>query len=82
MKVRKLDRRKTDPRYQRVEWVLDYYAPFPQTTTTNYAKVDAGSARGQRGGSWLHPASLLPAWYRNYGDPSNRHKTSGFRCAR
>jgi len=26
MKVRKLDRRATDPRYKRVEWVLDYYA--------------------------------------------------------
>ncbi|MEI6195259.1 MAG: tyrosine-type recombinase/integrase [Verrucomicrobiota bacterium] len=26
MKVRKIDRRQTDPRYKRVEWVLDYYS--------------------------------------------------------
>src|SRR5271157_3137864 len=25
MKIRKLDRRQKDPRYKRVEWVLDYY---------------------------------------------------------
>lgn len=34
------------------EWTLDWFASYPTSPSTNYAKVDAGTQRVFRGGDW------------------------------
>lgn len=64
------------------EWVSDWYAPYPSTTSTN-AGPSTGSSRVARGGSWdhdYHPANLRGA-NRNFFAPDARDSALGFRCA-
>jgi formylglycine-generating enzyme required for sulfatase activity len=64
------------------EWALDWYATYPPSSATNYAKLDDGSVRVLRGGYWGSVASDLLAAYRGSGDPSGRVNAFGARCAR
>jgi formylglycine-generating enzyme required for sulfatase activity len=63
------------------EWALDFYAPYPTTTTNDYARLDSGTERVVRGGSYLSNATALPAADRGSAGPG-RHDGIGFRCAR
>ncbi len=69
------------------EWVVDWYAMYPSSAQTNYAKLDTGTNRVTRGGSWYAPALFAPAAIHSYnsGGPGNRGSDTGdngFRCAR
>ncbi|MDD5141513.1 MAG: tyrosine-type recombinase/integrase [Verrucomicrobiales bacterium] len=46
MKVRKIDRRKTDKRYKRVEWVLDYYSGGKRIRKWFSSKAEAETEMG------------------------------------
>jgi formylglycine-generating enzyme required for sulfatase activity len=64
------------------EWVLDWTGPYPTSASTNYAKIDGGSERGARGGSWYYSANLLAPSYRGYYAPTDLRNNNGIRCAR
>ena len=64
------------------EWVLDWYASYPTTVGLNYAKVDTGSTRVYRGGSFSLDATNLPAASRFSRSQTSRSYGIGVRCAR
>ncbi|MGK3992039.1 formylglycine-generating enzyme family protein [Sorangium sp. So ce1024] len=63
------------------EWVLDWYAAYPNECN-NCANMIPASNRVIRGGSWSNNASLLLSSRRYYDDPSLRLNNVGARCAR
>jgi formylglycine-generating enzyme required for sulfatase activity len=64
------------------EWVLDWHAPYTDPCN-NCAKVDAGSERVTRGGSFLSERDAdLRARARAPETPTDRFPSMGFRCAR
>jgi formylglycine-generating enzyme required for sulfatase activity len=64
------------------EWVLDWHAPYADPCN-NCAKVDGGSERVTRGGSFLSEReSDLRAVERAPEAPTERFPSVGFRCAR
>ena len=64
------------------EWVLDWHAPYIEACV-NCAKVDAGSERVTRGGSFLSALETdLRTLERAPEDPAERFPSVGFRCAR
>jgi formylglycine-generating enzyme required for sulfatase activity len=65
------------------EWSLDWWQEtYPTTAQSNYAKLDSGSYRSARGGSWDSTAKLVHAAARTGMAPSGRSNTVGVRCAR
>lgn len=64
------------------EWVLDWHAPYADPCN-NCAKVNDGSQRVTRGGSFLSELDAdLRARTRAPEDPAVRFPSMGFRCAR
>lgn len=66
------------------EWVLDWYAAYPEVMPDDYAKVDSGQSRVLRGGAW-NSTAVQPLRSRDRSTrsaPELRGPTSGFRCAR
>jgi formylglycine-generating enzyme len=65
------------------EWSLDYWTEtYPTTAQKNYAKLDTGTYRAVRGGSYDNTAKLVNAAARTGMKPTVRYDTVGFRCAR
>jgi formylglycine-generating enzyme required for sulfatase activity len=65
------------------EWVQDIYqSTYSGAPTNGSAWEGSGSARVDRGGSWLAGASDLRAAYRDRNDPSPRNNYLGVRCLR
>lgn len=63
------------------EWNLDWFAGA-YGSCTNCTSATVASFRTVRGGSHNSPASYLPPPFRNYGTPTQRSNSFGFRCAR
>lgn len=64
------------------EWVLDWHAPYADPCN-NCARVDHGSGRVTRGGSFLSERDAdLRARARAPETPTDRFPSMGFRCAR
>ncbi len=64
------------------EWVLDWYATYPSSASSNYAKLDSGSLRVLRGGGFDDSASNVNAAARQFNGASARDRAYGFRCGR
>jgi sulfatase modifying factor 1 len=64
------------------EWNLDWYATYPGSERSDYAKMDTGSRRVIRGGNWFSSASGLTAANRLSDEPADRSGGVGVRCAR
>lgn len=68
------------------EWVMDWYA---EDFYTNFAKNPAinprgpseGTAKVQRGGSYVNSPYRLRSTFRTKGDPTEQDPNVGFRCA-
>jgi formylglycine-generating enzyme required for sulfatase activity len=68
------------------EWVMDWYA---EDFYTNFAKSPAinprgpieGTAKVQRGGSYINNPYRLRSSFRTKGDPTEQDPNVGFRCA-
>jgi formylglycine-generating enzyme required for sulfatase activity len=68
------------------EWVMDWYA---EDFYTNFAKNQAinprgpseGTAKVQRGGSYINNPYRLRSSFRTKGDPTEQDPNVGFRCA-
>ena len=65
------------------EWVLDWYDDAFYTTppTSNPRGPGAGTAKVQRGGSYINQPYRLRAAFRTKGDPTEHDPHVGFRCA-
>jgi formylglycine-generating enzyme required for sulfatase activity len=63
------------------EWCNDWYGSsyYGTSETTNPTGPASGSERILRGGGWANDASYCRVAYRNYGTPSYRSSSSGFR---
>jgi formylglycine-generating enzyme required for sulfatase activity len=65
------------------EWLIDWHTPsYPATVPANYAKIDMGTHRIFRSGSWQGGAQYLPAAYRLAQSPQIFADDYGARCAR
>jgi hypothetical protein len=66
-----------------VEWVADWYGPYPASPRTNPTGPEIGDAHVLRGGSWYNNPYWVYATNREGGSPTApRIPTIGFRCAR
>lgn len=66
-----------------VEWVADWYAPYPEASPTGPQGPLDGQQRILRGGSWFSFASFfLRTSHRESASPNIANSTIGFRCAR
>ncbi|WP_437839394.1 formylglycine-generating enzyme family protein [Sorangium sp. So ce1153] len=63
------------------EWVLDWYADYPNECN-NCSNMTTASKRAARGGSWGSGATYLLSYTRNSNVPSVRNYFIGARCAR
>jgi formylglycine-generating enzyme required for sulfatase activity len=65
------------------EWVSDWYDDaFYQTTPTHNPRGPLeGTAKGQRGGSYINSPYRLRATFRTKSDPTEHDPHVGFRCA-
>ena len=65
------------------EWVTDWYddAFYTTTPTINPRGPGAGTAKVQRGGSYINSPYRLRASFRTKGDPTEHDPHVGFRCA-
>jgi formylglycine-generating enzyme required for sulfatase activity len=65
------------------EWVSDWYddAFYQTTPTRNPRGPSEGTAKGQRGGSYINSSYRLRAAFRTKGDPTEHDPHVGFRCA-
>ena len=68
------------------EWVTDWYAEdsytnFVMNPTTNPRGPSEGSAKVQRGGSYINSPYRLRSSFRTKGDPAEPDPNVGFRCA-
>jgi formylglycine-generating enzyme required for sulfatase activity len=65
------------------EWVSDWYddASYTTTPTINPRGPAEGTAKGQRGGSYINSPYRLRATFRTKGDPTEHDPHVGFRCA-
>jgi len=64
------------------EWCWDWYGDYSGGAQTDPRGAPAGSGRVGRGGSWSDSAQNIRSTSRNYGAPSNRGNSLGFRLAR
>ncbi len=68
------------------EWVTDwyaedYYANFAKTPAINPRGPNEGTAKVQRGGSYINNPYRLRSSFRTKGDPTEQDPNVGFRCA-
>ena len=65
------------------EWVTDWYddAFYTQNTPSNPRGPSEGTAKVQRGGSYINSPYRLRAAFRTKGDPTEHDPHVGFRCA-
>ena len=62
------------------EWCQDWYNSTVTTSQgTDFVQTTEGSSRVYRGGSWDHTAAHCAVSYRNYGTPTLRNYSLGFR---
>jgi len=65
------------------EWVADWYAPYPEASSTDPEGPLDGQQRIVRGGSWFSFASFfLRTSNRESASPDTANSTIGFRCVR
>lgn len=67
-----------------LEWVLDWFAPYPELMRKDYAKTDTGTDRMLRGGCWntTRNDQIVSATRYHHYKPESRSPATGFRCAR
>ena len=68
------------------EWVTDwyasdYYANFSMNPAINPRGPSEGTAKAQRGGSYINNPYRLRSSFRTKGDPTEQDPNVGFRCA-
>lgn len=65
------------------EWTLDWYDDefYSKITAINPRGPDEGTAKVQRGGSYINNPYRLRASFRTKGDPTEHDPNVGFRCA-
>lgn len=68
------------------EWVMDwydenYYANFAKSPAISPRGPEAGTAKVQRGGSYINAPYRLRSTFRTKGDPTEHDPNVGFRCA-
>lgn len=68
------------------EWVMDWYAEdhylhFANGTAVNPRGPAEGTAKVQRGGSYINSPYRLRSSFRTKGDPAEQDPNVGFRCA-
>jgi formylglycine-generating enzyme required for sulfatase activity len=68
------------------EWVMDwyaddYYANFSKNPAINPRGPSEGTAKVQRGGSYINSPYRLRSSFRTKGDPTEQDPNVGFRCA-
>jgi formylglycine-generating enzyme len=65
------------------EWVTDWYDEefYTQTPSSNPRGPGEGTAKVQRGGSYINQPYRLRAAFRTKGDPTEHDPHVGFRCA-
>jgi formylglycine-generating enzyme required for sulfatase activity len=68
------------------EWVMDWYAEdyymnFASTPAVNPRGPSEGTAKVQRGGSYINGPYRLRSSFRTKGDPAEQDPNVGFRCA-
>lgn len=66
------------------EWVVDWYAPYPEVFQPNYARVDDGTDKVLRGGGWINTMSevLVSNDRSTVRPPEFRSPNTGARCVR
>jgi len=65
-----------------VEWVADWYAPYPSSAVTDPTGPATGPGRVGRGGSWADIPQRCRSAMRDYGPPDSQFHIVGFRLAR
>lgn len=65
------------------EWVMDWYADnfYTNSPAINPRGPSEGTAKVQRGGSYLNTPYRLRSSFRTKGDPTEQDPNVGFRCA-
>jgi formylglycine-generating enzyme required for sulfatase activity len=63
------------------EWCADWYGSYPEEAVTDPTAVEQNSLRVPRGGGWDDSAWRCRSANRNWGDPSLRPDSLGFRLA-
>lgn len=68
------------------EWVMDwydeaFYTNFVKNPTINPRGPSEGTAKAQRGGSYINNPYRLRSSFRTKGDPTEQDPNVGFRCA-
>ena len=61
------------------EWLRDYYAEYPSTSTTDPTGAESGEKRSVRGGSWNFPYPYCRSACRDSEVPTDRDFNLGFR---
>ena len=64
-----------------LEWVEDWYGPYPKGPATDPKGPSSGEDRVLRGGSWALDSSVTRVSIRGISEPSLRYENLGFRCA-
>ncbi len=64
------------------EWCQDWYGAYPKGAAVDPPGPDSGSDRVRRGGSWFKYGYYCRSANRNFGPPSSRYQTTGFRLVR
>ena len=64
------------------EWCWDWYGDYSSGAQTDPRGASSGPGRVGRGGSWSDSAQNIRFTSRNYGAPSNRGNSLGFRLVR
>jgi len=61
------------------EWTADWHGAYPRSSVIDPRGPNKGSARVNRGGSWINSGSNLRSAARNRSNPSHRRRSIGFR---
>lgn len=61
------------------EWCQDWYGPYPTRPVVDPTGPSSGSDRVRRGGSWFKYGHYCRSANRNFADPADRYRTTGFR---
>ena len=61
------------------EWCQDWYGKYPTRPVSDPAGPPSGSDRVRRGGSWFKYGFYCRSANRNFADPADRYRTTGFR---
>jgi len=64
------------------EWCQDRYGPYPKGAAVDPRGPDSGNNWVRRGGSWFKYGYYCRSANRNWGLPTSRYQTTGFRVVR